>query len=212
MKVSNTIAALALLALPTALSAQTGANATGAAAAEATVQAGLPEAPVRRTIEEGRARGASAAQVERAALAVQARLSSSRDALRSEGRHQPTEAEIIAGAEAIQSGARPSDLRRVRRAAPAGRSVTTSLTVLAELTARGEHPGRAAEAIAGRLRAGHDDVAVAGLVSKGKGAVSGDGAVGTPRVDAVTRAGVRADLLGGASSLPGSLTAGVGGL
>lgn len=206
------LSALALAIVPHALSAQSGAEANATVALEATARAGLPEAPVRRTIEEGRARGASEAQVDRAALAVHARLHASRDALRDESRPEPTSAEIVAGADALLSGARPTDLHRVRDAAPAERSLAASLSALAELTSRGENPSAVSGAIAAGIASGVSDNDLLRLAADGTlgSRLDGTGA-GTGAIDAAIGAAAGADLLGATSTIGASVVGGLSG-
>lgn len=144
-------------------------GAGGEAALAATAEAGLPQAPVRSIIAEGRARGASAAEIDRAALTVQSRLEASARALRENGEGAAaSDAEIVAGAEALASGARPQDLSKLRDSAPADRSLTASLSALAELTATGVAPARAASELAAQLRAGASDAAITRLATNGE--------------------------------------------
>ena len=179
-------------------------HAGGEAALAATVAAGLPEAPVRRVIAEGRARGASRAQVDRAATTVHARLRASMQALGSSAEGSPaTGAEIEAGAEAIASGARPADLRSLAEAAPADRSVTASLRALARLSSAGVDPARATAELAAGLEGGASDAAIAELAASTVSRVRlGDGGAGI--------AGSASGALGAGSTL-GGVTGALGG-
>jgi hypothetical protein len=131
---------------------------------------------VRRIIAEGQARGASAAEIDRAALAVHARLNAAFGALHSRGDGATaSEAEVVAGAEALASGARPADLAKLRDSSPADRSLAVSLTTLAELTAAGMDPARATAQLTSHLGAGAPDAAIASL---GANAAAGLGVLG----------------------------------
>lgn len=169
-----------LLMCPVAVAAQVSASANastearvetqertgGEAALEATAASQLPEAPVRRVIAEGEARGASATEIDHAAMTVHSRLRASFDALTSaKGESAASQAEIEAGAEAIASGARPENVKKLREAAPADRSLTASLTALASLTAAGANPTRATAELASQLQAGASDGAIANLAA-----------------------------------------------
>lgn len=185
--------ALALAVTPHALAAQETPSASAAATVEATAQAGLPSEPVRRVVAEGGARGADEGQIARAAVAARNRLRISREAL-GDGKHaEPTSAEIVAGAEALLGGARPADLRRVRDAAPADRSMTASLNALAKLSSRGEDPARTSAAIAAKLAAGASDGAIAGMAELGRAGDASMSAVSgsvSGRIDNSVRVGI----------------------
>ncbi|HEU5040019.1 MAG TPA: hypothetical protein VFT84_04300 [Gemmatimonadales bacterium] len=200
------IVGAALLAWPMAAGAQVSAE--GNAALAATVEAGLPEMPVRRVIAEGEARGASAAEVDRAATSVYTRLKASADALGSAGRTQgaASSAEIEAGAEALAHGASTADLRKLRESAPTDRSIETSLQALVRLTASGLDPAEATARVAGSLRAGESDAAIARLA--GGSAVASSGANVTAAAGAA--AGATAGLTGASGSVMGTLNSGVG--
>lgn len=132
------------------------------AAVRAAAKAGLPEAPIRRVVSQGEARGASEAQISQAAANVLVRLQTAREALKDNGERQPSEAEITAGAEALAAGATRIDLEQLSQAAPAGRSLVASLTTLAQLRASGAEASAAAEIAAG-LSAGLSDGVISGL-------------------------------------------------
>lgn len=183
------------------------AAAGGDAALQATAEAGLPAASVHRVIAEGQARGASAAEIDHAALAVHARLRAAAEAIVDERRPAPSHAEIEAGAEAIAAGAAPKDLERIGDAAPSDRSLTASLTALAQLTANGGDAGRVAADLAGRLQAGASDEAIASLAGSANGAAG----IGGAAVDAA--AGVTGTVGAGigAVGVGGSVIGSVGG-
>jgi hypothetical protein len=223
------------LSLPAALAAQEPAPAARAEAVlNATVSAGLPDAPVRRVIAEGEAKGASEVAIARAAAQAQARLLAAREALGgSEGERAPTKLEVAAGAEALAAGARPEHLKRLRGEAPEGRSLEASLTAIAELRARGLDASAATSAIAARLARGASDAAItafAGSVSSNAqlgalvsgGAAAGRGGAGASAgagvganvgagVGTSGGAGAGASVGAGASGAAGGLTGGVSG-
>ena len=228
MKVPLLIAALTILSLPVAAGAQTGArmDATaetrteirqgdmtgGEAAIRANVAAGLPEAPVRRAIAEAEARGATRAEIDRAAMQAHTRLRVARSSL-SGGRHrrEASNLELTAGAEALASGATQAELLRVRDAAPRGRRLEASLTALAELNSRDFDGMSAATAIATRLRGGASDQAISSFAANARSAAdlasteSGTSAATSTTVDAA------AGLGGAVQSAGASLGASVGG-
>ena len=229
MKAMTLMLSVSLVAIPGAVAAQArvdaGAAATGQvttrhegssqaavggeAALQATAEARLPVAPVHRVIAEGRARGASAAQIDGAALAVHSRLHAAAEAIHDERRPAPSHAEIEAGAEAIAAGAAPGDLERIADAAPSDRSLTASLTALAQLTAEGGDAARVAADLAGRLQAGASDDAIASLAGGANGAAGIGGAAvdAAAGVTGTVRAGTGA--IGVAGSVIGSVGGGI---
>ena len=191
---------------------QTSVPASGAdAVLEAAIRSGLPEAPLRRVITQGRARGASAAEIERAAIVVGARLEASARALIGGARGRAASAaEIEAGAEALARGARTTEIEGLRDAAPSGRSLVVPLTVLAELGASGAGRAELAADLAARVRAGASDATlyrIARDASPAEVLPGGSRPVGGG-ADAVIRAGVGGLGISGAAS--GSV--GIGGL
>lgn len=178
----------------------------GEAAMQQTVELGLPTAHVSSVIAEGRARGATVAQIDQAALAAHARLQASRDALRGDLRASPTDAEIEAGASALASGAEVSALADLRSAAPADRSLTASLHALASLTAQGLTSSAAATELAAMLTAGATDSQLSAL-----SAIDANGAVNLPLTGAdATLSGAAAAGLGGVTGTA-EIGAGLGG-
>lgn len=183
MKTRQIITAVALLALPALAEAQTATRVEGSATAQArgtgqgggsaaaalsaTAAAGLPQAPVRSTIAEGEARGASREAVGRAAMRSYLRLQTARGALTGDQDRprRPSDAEIVAGAEALAAGSTEAELRELRDAAPPQRDMTASLHALAELRARGMGGAEAASALAAQLRAGASDGAITALAA-----------------------------------------------
>ncbi|MBW3628408.1 MAG: hypothetical protein KY464_03840 [Gemmatimonadetes bacterium] len=233
MRIQLTIIGTALLALPLsgqaqsgittetgvsarAESSRSGSNPRAEAVLHATAAADLPEAPVRRAIAEGEAKGASPAAVERAALSAHTRLRIAREALAREGKEarRPSDAEIVAGAEAMASGAASTELVTIRDAAPARRDLAASLNVLASLHARGFHGGEAASAIAARLKAGASDTVISSAAATARsaaelGLVSSVGATGS--LDAGAGLGGVVGGLGTAAGLGAGITGSVGG-
>jgi hypothetical protein len=166
---------------------------SGAAAIDATMAAGLPPEPVARVIAEGRAKGMSAARIDRAAMEMQIRMEAARAALERENR-RASDAEIVAGAEALAAGASTVDLRAVGDAAPNERSLEVSLATLAEMRAGGTDGAEAAARIAARLRAGAADQAIASLATGADAAAgairAGSGGRGTIEAGAGARGGL----------------------
>jgi hypothetical protein len=150
----------------------------------ATAEAGLPEAPVRRTVAEGEAKGAAEAEVVRAALRTQGRLVLAREALESGEAREPSQREIALGAEVLARGGSQADLERIADAAPEGRSLEASLLTMLTVAGRGQSTSRIAGTIAAQVSGGASDQAVGALagldLSSGvSGAMSGAGVAGS---------------------------------
>lgn len=195
---------------------ETRSEARGEAALRANAQAGLPEAPVRRTIAEGEARGASAASIDRAAMQVHTRLRIAQETLtRGEERRRPSDAEIVAGAEAMAAGAARADLEKVRDATPRKRTMTASLSALAQLRGRGIDGASAASAIAARLESGASDREIgafaAGVTSAAQLELEGKGAGAKGALDAAAGLGATVGGLGGTLGAGASVVGSVGG-
>jgi len=199
MNIRHSIIAVAtLLVIPTGAAAQVSAEASasaevqvqgeqrsaersGSASAEAvvraTVEAGLPERPVRRTVAEGRAKGASEAEVVRAALGTHARLATAREAVEEEERTASAD-EITLAAEALAAGASRDDLRRIRDAAPADRPLEGAFHALVGAQLEGAASAEAAARIASQLAQGANDGALASAALGSAAGSAARGAIG----------------------------------
>jgi hypothetical protein len=186
----------------------------------ATAEAGLPEAPVRRTVAEGEAKGAAEAEVVRAALRTQGRLVLAREALESGEDRQPSHREITLGAEVLARGGSRGDLERIADAAPEGRSLEASLLTMLSVQGSGRSASGIAGRIAAQLSAGASDQSVGALggldlSSSVSGALSGANVAGS-LAGGVSGAGGGSAAAGGAAagsaagSVAGSVTSGAG--
>ena len=120
---------------------------------------GLPVRPLIAKAQEGVTKRATGERI-RVAVAAQARrLEQAREHLAP----SPSEAEIVAGADALAVGVPAPMLRQVRAAYPAGQSVAMPLDVLTELVARRVPPDRALEQITDLMRRGATPTQIAGL-------------------------------------------------
>ncbi len=120
----------------------------GAVVAEARSQ-GLPVDPIVAKVRLGALRHAPDSLIVAAAKAVSRRLAIARTALQP----QPAPGDIAAGADALSTGVTPEALRMIRDAA-GNRPVAVPLGVVAELTATGVPPARAATIISTLMRRG----------------------------------------------------------
>lgn len=120
---------------------------------------GLPVRPLIAKAQEGVTKRATGERI-RVAVAAQARrLELAREHLAP----SPSEAELVAGADALAVGVPAPMLRQVRAAYPAGQSVAMPLDVLTELVARRVPPDRALEQITDLMRRGATPTQIAGL-------------------------------------------------
>lgn len=237
MKKTTMLALVAALAAPAALAAQAtvraeasvsaGAEtqgrgereqARGGASADAEVQlavrAGLPGAPVQRAADRAHARGASQAEAARAAAQVRARLQTSHDAIVASGR-AASEAEVIAGADALARGAAQTDLEVIADSAPRGRRLTASFQALTRLGAQSGSFSQAAGAIATRLQSGTSDRAITRLAASGSVDAMLRGTTGGLNVGTRAAGGVSGTVggvLGGGAGVTGGVTGAVGGI
>jgi hypothetical protein len=119
---------------------------------------GLPVDPLVSKVLEGSAKGAPSARIVQVVRALHHALGDARAALGTGA----TEAELVAGAAALQAGLRPAvlvDLRRARGTRP----VAGPLVVLADLVTRGVPAPAASDAVLRLARAGAADAAFATL-------------------------------------------------
>jgi len=110
---------------------------------------GLPREPLVTKALEGVEKGAPGPRIVAAVRAMSQRLDVARAAIAP----GVTEADLRAAADALAAGV-PKDAIRVVRAAAPDRSIAVALGVLAQLTARGVPPARAAAAVAALLQRG----------------------------------------------------------
>jgi hypothetical protein len=122
-------------------------------------QRGLPTRPLIAKAQEGVTKRA-AGELIRAAVASQARrLEQARDLLAP----SPSEAELVAGSDALAVGVPAPMLRQIRAAYPSGQSVAMPLDVLTELVARGVPAARALEQITDLMKRGATPTQIAGM-------------------------------------------------
>ena len=178
------------------------------------MRAGLPREPVARAAANARARGHSEGQAARAAAEVRARLQASNEAIVASGR-TATEAEIIAGADALAAGASRADLAVIARRAPEDRQLTASFRALARLGAENGAFAQAAAAIATRLESGTGDRAIGRLAGTGSVDAMLRGTTGGLNAGARATTGVSGaagGVLGGGARVTGGATGGLGGI
>lgn len=119
---------------------------------------GLPVEPLVSKVLEGNAKGAPGPRIVQVVRTLHLALGDARAALGAGA----TEAELVAGAAALQAGLRPGALAELRRARGA-RATAGPLVVLADLVARGVPAPAASDAVLRLARAGAADGAYAAL-------------------------------------------------
>src|ERR1051325_4104774 len=126
---------------------------------EAARKRDLPQQPIRDRIAEGQARGASGAQVIRAARHAETRLEAGQDAMIRAGR-KPSQSDVSSGYQAMAHGATSAQVETVARRTPPNRSLVVTLDALARLEAQGMSPDRAEAAVVSSLNANASDQAL----------------------------------------------------
>lgn len=119
---------------------------------------GLPVEPLVSKALEGSAKGAPGARIVQVVRTLHRALGDTRAALGAGA----SEAELVAGAAALQAGLRPATLVELRRVR-ASRPLAGPLVVLADLVARGVPPAAASDAVLRLARANASDAAYATL-------------------------------------------------
>jgi hypothetical protein len=119
---------------------------------------GLPVEPLVSKVLEGSAKGAPGPRIVQVVRALERALGDSRAALGAAA----TEAELVAGAAALQAGLAPGVLVELRRARGV-RPLAGPLVVLADLVTRGVPPAAASDAVLRLARANAADASFAAL-------------------------------------------------
>jgi len=171
-RVSTLLVALALAsaaATPTAMNAQQATPVLGISDArtrdavsreiERAASRGLPVRALVAKAQEGVTKQAPADRIRTAVTSLARRLETARDLLAP----SPSDAEMIAGADALAVGVPAPMLRQIRAAYPAGQSVAMPLDVLTELVARGVPASNALSQITQLMRRGATPTHIAGL-------------------------------------------------
>lgn len=149
----------------------------------------LPEAPIRRRVAEGRAKGASEAQQAQAARKVLLTMEAAVEAMASGGRAHPTDEEVDRATGAMERGYTRAQVEAVAKSAPSDRSLVVAFDVLTKLNERGVPVAKALAQVTSKLEARQPDVDIqtllgaqagAGIgVSKPPGQASANGTLGT---------------------------------
>lgn len=227
------IAMIAAVVVPTLAAAQTTVSASSQASAQAQTgksnaqasssveaeiaiarRSGLPVNPIRRRAAEGRAKGATEAQVALAARRVRMNLEAAHGAMIRAGRARPSDHETEQGAAVIERGFTRAQVEAVARSAPSDRSLVVAFDVLTKLAARGVETGKALATVRSRLEARATDAQLTALASgnAGVGAGVANGAGANAAASANAAVGAAATGTKGATSVTGGVTGTVGGV
>ena len=122
-------------------------------------QRGLPVRALVAKANEGVTKQAAGERIRAAVSTLARRLEQARDLLAP----SPSDAEVIAGADALAVGVPAPMLRQLRAAYPGSQSVAMPLDVLTELVARGVPASNALEQITQLMRRGATPTQIAGL-------------------------------------------------
>lgn len=121
----------------------------------------VPEQAVANVIAEGRAKGATDAQLLATGHATIQRLVAAKQAIISAGRAQPSDEEIQWGATLMAQGASSAQVQLLAAQATAGHSLTVAFSTVAALAARGESMADAMAQVGSQLSAGVSDTNLA---------------------------------------------------
>jgi hypothetical protein len=201
----------------------TNASVESSASADAEISAarrsGVPERPIRRRVAEGRAKGASEAQLAASAHGLRMNLESATEAMVRAGRSNPSEGEVERGAYAMERGYTRAQIEAVAKSAPSDRSLVVAFDVLARLSARGVPVARALTQVQTKLESRASDASIDALVSSntnanlGAGASRANGGRATGAAASGNAAvGAAASGVAGAASATGTVTGAVGGV
>ena len=187
-------------------SADVSSSASVDAELSAARQHGVPERPIRNRVAEGRAKGATEADLAASAHAVRLNLEIAHEALVGAGRSQPSDQETERGANAIERGYTRAQIEAVAKSAPSDRSLVVAFDVLARLSERGVSVSRALAQVQSRLASRASDASIDALVTANADAGASTG-VGAGRVAGAAAGSVSGNAAAGAAA-SGASTAG----
>lgn len=176
---------------------------------------GLPTKALENRVAEGRAKGASNAELASSAAKGRANLETADEVLVSSGRRQPSNDEVERGAEVLAGGYSRAQLEAVVKAAPSDRSLVVAFDVLSRLRARGVASAQALEQVRSKLEARAVDADLETLVSanaNGNAGLGGAHAAGSAAVGATGKAGAAAGGVTGAAGAAAGVTGTVKGV
>lgn len=135
---------------------------------------GIPAEPMRRLATEAQEKFVSESRIMASLSRLEANLQTAKRVFVHVGR-PATDAEIIAGGDAIAMGTTEAQLGSLITKAPAGRSVAVAIATLNALVDRGEQVANAVAAIETQLAARATDASIASMAGMSSSAQSGKG-------------------------------------
>ena len=133
---------------------------------------GVPAEPMRRLAAEAQEKFVSESRIMASLSRLEANLQTAKRVFVHVGR-PATDAEIIAGGDAVALGMTESQLGSIITKAPAGRSVAVAIATLNALVDRGEQVANAVTAIETQLASGATDASIAALAGMSSSAQGG---------------------------------------
>lgn len=130
----------------------------------------VPEAVIASRVAEGESKGASEHAIVASAARVETHMESARAAMTAAGRH-PTDAEVQAGAYAMERGVTKAQIGAMARRAPDDRSLAVAFDAVTRLNENGVALNSALTAVQAKLDAHASDAAITSLVTHAKGGV-----------------------------------------
>jgi hypothetical protein len=211
------IAIIAAVLSPAVAAAQATVSAKSQTSAEAragrsNAQASSTE-PIRRRAAEGRAKGATEAEVALAARRVRMNLEAAHSAMVRAGRSRPSDQETEQGGTVIERGYTSAQVEAIVRSAPSDRSLVVAFDVLTKLAARGMETGKALATVQSRLEARASDAQISALVrGNANSGAAANGFGSNTAAGANAAVGAAASATKGAASATGGVAGTVGGV
>lgn len=151
-----------------------GFSASGRAQLEATYararEQHVPEAAISSRVAEGEAKHASERATLASAAKVEGNMESARGAMVGAGRH-PSDAEVQAGAYAMERGMTKAQIGAMAKRTPPDRSLTVAFDAVTQLNENGVRLTSALTAVQAKLDAHASDAAITSLVTQAKAGI-----------------------------------------
>ena len=159
----------------------------------------VPDRPIRRRAAEGRAKGASEAQMAASARTLRLELEAAYDAMVRAGRDRPSDGEVERGASAMEHGYTAAQIEAVAKSAPSDRSLVVAFDVLTRLSERGVPVTKALAQVSTKLESRAPDAEIDAIVAPNPSAGKSDVAPSNGNVGAVVGKGNAAAGVAGAA-------------
>ena len=159
----------------------------------------VPDRPIRRRAAEGRAKGASEAQMAASARTLRLELEAAYDAMVRAGRDHPSDGEVERGASAMEHGYTAAQIEAVAKSAPSDRSLVVAFDVLTRLSERGVPVTKALAQVSTKLESRAPDAEIDAIVASNASAGKSVVATSNGNVGAVVGKGNAAAGVAGAA-------------